>query len=356
MPLVHPVTTETEVELLLNILPPKLRDLIKGFSPELDFMEIVTDLGRELELRFYPNSVHRFNYKVTFNDLDYIENRLDSFNSSERVGVPNTLHRISRVPDKNGKTVGFTFRVGRHYTGMIELIEDLLELKQSILIIGVPGSGKSTLLRQICSFISAEQNSNVIVVDKTSEIGGESNPAHSAIGSARRFQVPNSRKQSETLLFALESHFPQTIIVDEISNSEEAMASRTISQRGVQLIATAHGKDLHGLLGNPPLFTLLGGVKTVTLSDEESKLRKTHKTVQERESEPVFQIVIELKSFDRVAIYHNSKEAIDAILAGGICRPEERQLKNGKVVTLSRGAVALPYTDLDPPSKRRTRK
>jgi stage III sporulation protein SpoIIIAA len=281
-------------------------------------------------------------YIITQEDLDHIEKKLGKFRPDGRVGINHTLHRISKVSDREGNTVGFTFRIGRYLTSKPTLIEDLIGSDKSILIIAPPGRGKSSMLRQIAFILSINYSKRVIVVDKSSELGGESNPAHYSLGKARRFQVPEGKTQADTMLFALESHFPQVMIVDEISTFQEAEAARTIGQRGVQLIATAHGRKIEDIIKNPPLSSLLGGINIVTLSDENAKIRQTTKTVSERKFDPTFDIVIEINAFDEIAVYDNVTEAIDNYLIGGKIEPEIRRVIGGQTRIIQPKTIKSP--------------
>jgi len=314
-----------EYNQLITVFPKDIQKFLPSYQESKNILEIVTDLGREISYRDFTNTTE-LDYVITAEDLKEIEKNLGKFKYDGRIGIPGTLHRISKVSDRENNTIGFTFRIGRYLTNKPTLIEDLLHSTKSVLIVAPPGRGKSSMLRQIAFELSVIQSRRVIVVDKSSELGGESNPAHFSLGKARRFQVPDNKYQVDTMLFALESHFPQVMIVDEISTSQEAEAARTIGQRGVQLIATAHGRKIEDIIKNPPLASLLGGINTVTLSDENAKMRQTTKTVSERKWEPTFDIVVELLSFDEVAVYANVTEAIDVYLAGGKVEPEIRRI------------------------------
>ena len=69
---------------------------------------------------------------------------------------------------------------------------------------------------------------------------------------------------------AVENQTPDVIIVDEISTPQEVEAARTISQRGVQLIATVHGRTLPEVIMCKERGSLLGGMASVTLSGNEA--------------------------------------------------------------------------------------
>jgi hypothetical protein len=127
---------------------------------------------------------------------------------------------------------------------------------------------------------------------------------------------------------AVENHTPEVIVVDEIGTEKEAQASRTIAERGVMLIATAHGNTLENLIKNPTLRDLVGGVNSVTLSDDEAKRRATQKTVLERENKPTFDIVIEIIDRNTLAVYPDVAKAVDFILRGWPIKPEIRKVES----------------------------
>lgn len=323
---------------LKEIIPPDLQ--CEGLD-DPNLYELVLDLGRPFQYRLQNFRSVVTEEIIQQRHLDYVLSRVPKIGPDGRVGIHGTLHRVSAVWGKNEEIIGFTIRMGRPFTGNISLIKDVLDSGLCVLIVGRAGAGKTTALRGVANYTS--QNKRVIVVDKSSEIGGESNPPHPSIGNARRFQVPPFKDQSSTMLFALESHTPEVIIVDEISSFQEAMAAKTIAQRGVQLIATAHGRDLEDIVRNPPLVSLIGGVKTVTLSDEEAERRSTYKTIQERETKPTFDIVIEIISHIEVGIHSSVVDSVDAILMGGCAIPEMRSVnKEGKMYTTSQYRVSLP--------------
>jgi len=322
--------SKKEIGLLLDLLPTKLRNLILKYDPELTFLELILDNAKEAELRLPTKQTIILPYIVTQTDLKSLTGKLPAFGKSGRTGVPKTLHRVSRVPDLNNETVGVTIRVGLQREAYLPLISDLLTGEESLLIIGPPGSGKTTLLRETCNYLSEEKH--VIVVDKTNELGGEGNPPHPSLGAARRFQIPNGSNQSQVLLMALESHWPEVLVVDEVSTREEAEALLSVSRRGTKIIATAHARKIEDLIENPPLLDLMGKISTVTLGDDEAEKRATGKIVRERELAPVFDTVIQLDSFDRVSIYYTLKDVLDTYLSGGIIIPEERRLRDGEVL------------------------
>lgn len=342
-----------DIRLLLNVLPVPITEILSG-EVEKDLYEIVLDIDRPLQYRVTEFQTFITDYIVSVDDIDYILSKLPRINDDGRVGIRGTLHRVSAVWSKHDEIIGLTIRIGRPYKGNLSLIEDVLGSSRSVLLVGVSGAGKTTLLRGISNLLS--ESRRVIVVDKSSEIGGEANPPHKAIGLARRFQVPPFQDQSGTMLYALESHTPQVIIVDEISTYQEAQAARTISQRGVQLIASAHGRYLEDIIRNPPLASLVGGVKTVTLSDEEAERRRTSKTVQERETKPTFDSAIEIKSHTEMGVYLNVEEAIDAILSGGSAYPEVRIMNGDRSFTRSPLRISLPEIEREFKRKKSNRK
>jgi hypothetical protein len=118
---------------------------------------------------------------------------------------------------------------------------------------------------------------------------------------------------------AVENLSPDTVVVDEISTEAECDSAKTISQRGVQLVATCHGKSMTELVNDKDRSTLLGGVTSVTLSKVEVEARmqqggSSSKQVMMRKYEPLFGTVIEIHRRDLWYIHRNPKEAVDAYL------------------------------------------
>ena len=191
--------------------------------------------------------------------------------------------------------------------------------------------------------LADEFDKRVVVVDTNNEIGGDGDVPHPAIGRARRMQVPHDRQQYQVMIEAVENHMPEVIVIDEIGTEEEAAAARTIAERGVQLIATAHGNDLENLMANPTLSDLVGGIQAVVLSDEEARRRGTQKTVLERQSPPTFDIVIEINAINQLAIHHDVAETVDSILIGEPITAELREFDaEGEIVTVE--APLAPVT------------
>lgn len=323
---------DKDIEQLLAVLPLKVTELIgqKGQNVK-DLLEIVVDLDRPIELR-YVETTHIIENVVPDDEfLQAILKALGTFGPDNRAGLSGSLHRFSRIVDRQGQPVGLTIRVGRPIYGTAELVQDLIDEGLSVLMLGAPGVGKTTLLRDIARHLSDEKNRRVVIVDTSNEIAGDGRIPHPAVGRSRRLQVPFHKTQHDVMIEGVENHTPQTIIIDEISTRQETDACRTIAQRGVQLIATAHGKILDDVLRNPPLVGLVGGVKTATLGDEEAARRGSQKTVQERESVPVFDAVVEIISFHEVAIHRSVSRSIDTLLKGGSVSPERRILTSSGV-------------------------
>ncbi len=320
------VQFQTDIEKLIEILPLKIkRNIQEGLLD--DAIEIVLDIGRIPEIRLGNGKIISLgNENITREDLDYITNQLPEFTTDNRSGIAGTLHRISAIRNRQGKIVGLTCRIGRVITGTIECIKDFVIQNKSILFLGRPGVGKTTKLREITRLMADELGKRVVVVDTSNEIAGDGDVAHPAIGKARRMQVSQPEYQKDIMIEAVENHTPEVIVVDEIGTELEAQAARTIAERGVMLIATAHGNTLDNLIKNPTLSDLIGGVDTVTLGDDEAKHRGCQKTVLERQKQPTFDIVIEIIDRNTLAIYKDSAQAVDYILRGWPITPEIRKV------------------------------
>jgi stage III sporulation protein SpoIIIAA len=322
---------------LLDILPKNYQ---KAIDHPNDLIELVVDTGRPFELRYSSRTERIDNLIVGDKELRSILEKLSIFGEDNRAGINGTLHRVSRIVSRTGDVVGLTLRVGKPFLGCVDIIADLIDSGASFLVLGRPGIGKTTKLRDIARYLS--ETRRVVIVDTSNEIAGDGNVPHEAVGFSRRLQVPIHKKQDEVMIEAVENHMPEVVIIDEISTYQETMACRTIAQRGVQLIATAHGRTFNDLLLNQPLWGLIGGIKTVTLSDGQAAKRGCSKTVQEREMAPTFDAVVELISFDEVAIYPDVGEIVDVILHGGTVRPEHRKLVAGEIETVSSCRLRLP--------------
>jgi len=309
---------------LLEALPPTIRGHLERQKNLEDLLEIVLDLGREPEARFPSLVVQLCSAGVTMEDLDYVVGRVGMFGKDNRAGIERTLHRISGIRNRQGKIVGLTCRIGRAVYGTIDIIRDVVETGKSTLLLGRPGVGKTTKLREVARVLGDEFKKRVVVVDTSNEIAGDGDIPHPAIGSARRMQVATPDQQHAVMIEAVENHMPEVIVIDEIGTEAEAFAARTIAERGVQLIATAHGNSLENLLMNPTLSDLVGGIQAVTLSDEEAKRRGTQKTVLERKAPPTFDVVIEIIDVDKLAIHHDVASVVDKLLRGQPSRPEIR--------------------------------
>lgn len=311
---------------LLEALPPRLRDKLEDLGDLEDLLEIVLDLGRQPEARF-PGG--RFVYldgnPVKREDIEFLTKRVGAFGHDNRAGIERTLHRISAIRNRYGDIIGLTCRIGRAVYGTIDIVRDVVEQGKSILLLGRPGVGKTTLLREVARVLSDESNKRVVVVDTSNEIAGDGDIPHPAIGRARRMQVPTPQRQADVMIEAVENHMPEVVVIDEIGTEAEAQAARTIAERGVQLIGTAHGNTLENLVLNPTLSDLVGGIQVVTLGDEEARKRGTQKTVLERKAPPTFDVVIEILDRDGYAIHHDVAKTVDLLLRGIPPRPEVRR-------------------------------
>lgn len=330
----------------LDILPPVIREKLQA-SGELDHLiEVVLDYGRAAEVRFRDHFERYETMIVTDHDLEFVVRQVGEFGMDNRAGIERTLHRISCIRNRSGKVIGLTCRVGRAMEGTIDIIDDIVRSGKSILLLGRPGIGKTTKLREVARVLADEVRKRVIIVDTSNEIAGDGDVPHPAIGNARRMPVRNPLEQHAVMIEAVENHMPEVIVIDEIGTELEAGAARTIGERGVQLIATAHGQTLENLMLNPTLADLIGGIQAVTLSDDEARRRGTQKTVLERKAPPTFDVVIELVDFDRLAVHGNVMKTVDNILRGLPARPEIRvRTEAGKVEVVQ----AEHVEDLDVP-------
>ncbi|MCA1596310.1 MAG: AAA family ATPase [Chloroflexi bacterium] len=318
----HAVTDN--LEQLISVLPPHIREALLKHNHLDDLLEIVMDLGRFPAARFPAENAILGEHTVAPEDLLYVVERVGEFGKDNRAGIERTLHRISAMRNRSGRVVGLTCRIGRAVYGTIDIIRDIVESGQSILMLGRPGIGKTTKLREVARVLSTEFNKRVIVVDTSNEIAGDGDIPHPAIGEARRMQVASPEHQHAVMIEAVENHMPEVIVIDEIGTEAEATAARTIAERGVQLVGTAHGNSLENLMMNPTLADLIGGIQAVTLGDEEARRRGTQKTVLERKAPPTFDCVIELMDVDNLAIHADVAAVVDRILRGDTARPEIR--------------------------------
>lgn len=328
------------IEELLALFPERIKYQVIAKGNVLELVEVVLDLGRPLEIRYNKETFRLDDLIVRQEDIDKIVEKVGMFGDDNRAGIEKTLHRISAIKNRYGKIIGLTCRVGRAVYGTIDLIRDIIEKEKSILIMGKPGIGKTTKLREIARILSDEFLKRVIVIDTSNEIAGDGDIPHCSIGHARRMQVSTPLKQESVMIEAVENHMPEVVIIDEISTKEEALAARTIAERGVMLVATAHGQTLENLIVNPSLSDLVGGIQTVTLSDDEALRRGTQKSVQERMAQPTFDIIIEILDLDRVAIHKDTAKSVDDYLRGNILHPQIRMRNKG-------GSIKI-VQDLDP--------
>tara|TARA_B100000683_G_C12479038_1_gene550657 strand:+ start:162 stop:1877 length:1716 start_codon:yes stop_codon:yes gene_type:complete len=311
---------------LLDVLPTFISDPVKQNPRREQLIEIVLDIGRRPEARF-ADSTEYLSYKtVVWQDLDYILKRLGKFSGDNRAGIEKTLHRISSLRNRQGSVIGLTCRIGRAIFGTVSIIRDLLEQKKSILLLGRPGVGKTTAIREIARVLSDGMQKRVIIIDTSNEIAGDGDLPHPSIGKARRMQVSNHKNQDEVMIEAVENHMPEIIIIDEIGTELEAVAARTIAERGVQLVGTAHGNTLENLIKNPTITDLIGGIQYVTLGDEEAKRRGSSKSILERKAPPTFDAAIEIHEPNVWVIHDNIQQSVDFILQGQNFITQRREL------------------------------
>ena len=313
---------------LLDILPEFISTPIKQHPKQEQLIEIVLDIGRRPEARFSKGASYLSYRTVVWQDLDYILKRLGKFSGDNRAGIEKTLHRISSLRNRQGSVIGLTCRIGRAFFGTVSIIRDLLENNKSILLLGRPGVGKTTAIREIARVLSDGMKKRVIIIDTSNEIAGDGDLPHPSIGKARRMQVSSPQNQHQVMIEAVENHMPEIIIIDEIGTELEAAAARTIAERGVQLVGTAHGNALENLIKNPTITDLIGGIQYVTLGDEEAKRRGSSKSILERKAPPTFEVAVEIHDAKTWVIHENIEHSVDLLLQGQSLPLQERKLSN----------------------------
>ena len=333
-----------DLDALLDVLPLDIRHSVERANDSEKLLEIILDLGRVPTARFVDHEISLRETEVSHAEIDYVDERTGAFDADNRAGIERTLHRISAIRNRRATVVGLTLRVGRAVYGTVDIIQDIIESGKSVLILGRPGVGKTTLLREAARIIA--ESKRVVIVDTSNEIGGDGDVPHPAVGKARRMQVREPMLQHEVMIEAVENHNPEVIVIDEIGREAEAAAARTIAERGVQLIGTAHGQTLDNLLLNPTLSDLVGGIEAVTLSDEEARRRGTQKTVLERRAPPTFDVLIEIQTRDRFAVHLDIMASVDALLRGFPLAPEIRTRdESGKIQIEKTAAVSTSGLD-----------
>ncbi len=331
-----------DLDALLAVLPPAVSKRVNFLDDDDNLLEVVMDLGRYPKARYVDHETVLFEEEVCQEDIDLVVGRIGEFDADNRAGLERTLHRISAIRNRRGRIVGLTCRVGRAVYGTIDIIEDLVSSGKSILILGRPGVGKTTMLREAARILA--EKLRVVIVDTSNEIGGDGDVPHPAVGNARRMQVAKPSLQHEVMIEAVENHNPEVIVIDEIGRELEAQAARTIAERGVQLIGTAHGNTLDNILLNPTLSDLIGGIESVTLSDDEARRRGTQKTVLERRAPPTFDILVEIQDRNHVAVHADISASVDALLRGYPLPPELRSRDADNKIHIQKAPALTPLT------------
>ncbi|WOL02382.1 hypothetical protein Cni_G11101 [Canna indica] len=311
------VVVEDDLHALLQVLPQDLRENLTNEPRRDQLLEVILDLGRRPEARFLGESGGQYlrDKEISLEELKEAQKTVGEFGGDNRAGIGGTLHRISAMRSRKGLVVGLTCRVGRAVSGHVDMVRDLLDYKESILFLGRPGVGKTTVMREIARVLADELHKRVVIVDTSNEIGGDGDIPHGAIGGARRMQVPEPSMQHRVMVEAVENHMPEVVIVDEIGTEAEALACRSIAERGVMLIGTAHGDQLANIIKNPTLSDLVGGVETVTLGDEEARARRSQKSILERKAPPTFPFLIEMRERN-YWVTHRTERSVDMLLIG----------------------------------------
>lgn len=341
-----------DLDALLDVLPPFISGPLHQREDRSELLEVVMDLGRPPEARFFNYEIVLCPKEIVQQDIEYVASHISIFGDDNRAGIERTLHRISAIRNRQGRIVGLTCRLGRAVFGTMKLIEDLVQSGRNILLLGRPGVGKTTMLREVARVLADELKKRVIIVDTSNEIAGDGDIPHPAIGHARRMQVPTPNMQHAVMIEAVENHMPEAIIIDEIGTELEAAAARTIAERGVQLVGTAHGNTLENLILNPTLADLIGGIQTVTLGDEEARRRGTQKSILERKAPPTFDVVVEIQDFNRVAVHPDVGGVVDATLRGRLVTMEVRWLDERGEVQREKERVS-PFSPVELVARRK---
>ena len=344
------------IDALIEVLPSPIADSLREENRFEDLLEVILDLGRRPEARFTDREINLGAEEVTQDEIDCVTSRIGVFGDDNRAGIERTLHRISAIRNREGQIVGLTCRVGRAVYGTIDVIEDIVESGRSVLLLGRPGVGKTTMLREVARVLA--EHKRVVIVDTSNEIGGDGDIPHPAVGRARRMQVVTPTEQHAVMIEAVENHMPEVIVIDEIGTELEAAAARTIAERGVQLVGTAHGNTLENLMMNPTLCDLIGGIQTVTLSDEEARRRGTQKSVLERKAPPTFEVVVEIQDWNKVAVRHDVSKSVDDILRGRAAQVQIRYRDASGEVVIEQDRETAPRRPSDgaPVARRRAQK
>ena len=337
------IKMDDDLQAMFTVLPPHIQEVLEVFNEEEQLIEVVMDLGRQPEARFTEHEMILSDNEVGQEDINYVIDRIGKFMGDNRAGIERTLHRISGIRNRQGQIIGLTCRVGRAVFGTVDIVHDILESGKSLLLLGRPGVGKTTLLREAARVLA--ENKRVVIVDTSNEIAGDGDIPHPAIGRARRMQVAEPSLQHEVMIEAVENHMPEVIIIDEIGRQLEAEAARTIAERGVQLVGTAHGVTLENLLINPTLSDLVGGIDSVTLSDDEARRRGTQKTVLERRAPPTFDVLVEIQDRQTFAVHHDVTQAVDMLLRQKAHPPEIRYRNEEGHIQIEAPTEASPYPE-----------
>ena len=331
-----------DLQKLLDILPTEIHSAIEHHPQRDNLIEVVLDLGRFPEVRFPNGAEYLSQTPVTQEQINYCIQRVGHFSGDNRAGIERTLHRISAIRNRPGEIIGLTCRVGRAVFGTIGMIRDLVETGQSILMLGRPGVGKTTALREIARVLADDLHKRVVIIDTSNEIAGDGDIPHPAIGRARRMQVARPELQHQVMIEAVENHMPEVIVIDEIGTELEALAARTIAERGVQLVGTAHGNRIENLIKNPTLSDLVGGIQAVTLGDDEARRRGSQKTVLERKAPPTFDIAVEMLERQRWVVHESVADTVDELLRGRQPNPQVRTVNENGKVTITREFPTAP--------------
>ena len=322
-----------DLEKVMEIFPAKFTNFFKQVELE-DAIEITLEVGRRPEVRHAGGRIDALgNFPILYKDLAFITEMFPEIEQSNILEIPKTLHRIKVARDFQNKIYSVSCYLGRLVTESADCISDFLTKDKSILLLGRPKSGKTTKLREAAIILSSLEK-KVVVVDPYYDIlaGGEAtNPVLKGI---HQYAGAEGQFKKDLILEADEIFSPDVLIVDEVSTRNELMAIKTLTKKGVRVIATMLGTNLEGLIKNPKLFDAIGGIQTVSFDETERDENVDVYRVPEfkRLNEPIFDSLIEIMNVNMFYVYEDVKSGVDGILQNSPIEPDFRTTGKNNMV------------------------